>query len=224
MSTLSGFKKYFRRSKFLMLMFTMMRGVTSDNTPPVMTVEVTTDKTAYVPGDEATVLVHLKNFTSNDSGYSYLNFIVQYDSSVFNNLEYVNQSIYKDEHFTAGSEVNNIFKFNFMNPVDGSISFGMNTTMRGIDIQVEANNRQTYIPAVDQTLITFKLRIKNETHATSSTISLANEFTRIRTSTAGSSVYLYSPDVEVVPAVPLMIHPSMKAPPFSQGLHCNRLA
>ena len=42
--------------------------------------------------------------------------------------------------------------------------------MRGIDIQVEASSGQQTIPAVDQTLVTFKLRVKELTLAYSSTI------------------------------------------------------
>ncbi|MDF9840000.1 MULTISPECIES: cohesin domain-containing protein [unclassified Paenibacillus] len=216
-----GFKKYFKGTNFLTLMFSMMREVTIDNTPPAMTVEVTTDQPAYAPGDEVTVLLNLRNFDPNDQGYSYMNFTVQYDSEVFDNSEYLVQSAYSDSAFTPGSEVGNIFQFNFMNPVDGGIYFGMNTTMRGIDIQVETNSKHTQIPAVDQTLVTFKLRVKEHTLASSSTISLANEFTRIRTSEAGNSVYLYSPDITVQTTEPVAIIPTPQVSVYSMGPNVN---
>ncbi|AIQ49837.1 hypothetical protein R70723_31120 [Paenibacillus sp. FSL R7-0273] len=221
-----GFKKAFKGSNFLTLMFSMMREVTIDNTPPAMSVEVTTDQTAYAPGDEVTVLVNLRNFAPNDRGYSYMNFIVQYDSAVFDNAEYLVQSAYSDSAFTPGNEVGNIFQYNFVNPVDGGIYFGMNTTMRGIDIQVEANSKQAQIPAVDQTLVTFKLRVKEHTLAGSSTISLANEFTRIRTSEASNSFYLYSPDITVLASEPVAIVPTPQVSVYSMGssAKANRLA
>lgn len=218
MIKLSNFKKNFRSSRLLTLMFSTMHEVTADTTPPAMSVMVTTDKAAYTPGEEVTVQVHLKDFSANDRGYSYLNFIVQYDSNVFDNTEYLHQSYYKEDCYTAGNEVDNLFKFNFISPVDGSIYFGKNTSMRGIDIQVEANNKQTFIPAVDQTLVTFKLRIKEDTLASTSMISLANEFTRIRTSISNSSVYLYSPDVTSISSEPTNIIPSITVSTYSQYL------
>jgi hypothetical protein len=208
MNKWTGFKKVAKTTRVLPLMMSMIREVTVDNTPSAMSVEVTTDKSSYLPGEEVTVLVLLRDFAPNDRGYSYFNFIVQYDSQVFDNAEYTQQSVYTDGNYTPGDEVSNIFQFNFQNPVDGSIYLGMNTTMRGIDIQVEASNKQNNIPAVDQTLLAFKLRLKEQTLASSSTISLANEFTRIRTSEAGNSFYLYSPDVtEIIPAPVEIIQP-----------------
>ncbi|KUP21638.1 cohesin domain-containing protein [Paenibacillus sp. DMB5] len=214
-------KKYFKGTNFLTLMFSMMREVTIDNTPSAMSVEVTTNQPAYAPGDEVTVLVNLRNFASNDQGYSYMNFTVQYDSEVFDSSEYLVQSAYSDSAFTPGNEVGNIFQYNFMNPVDGGIYFGMNTTMRGIDIQVETNSKHTQIPAVDQTLVTFKLRVKEHTLASSSTISLANEFTRIRTSEAGNSLYLYSPDITVHTSEPVAIIPNPQVSVYSMGPNAN---
>lgn len=70
------------------------------------------------------MLVHLKDFAPNDLGYSYLNFIIQYDSQVFDNLEYTQHSIYTEGNYTAGNEVDNLFQFNFQSPVDGSIYLG----------------------------------------------------------------------------------------------------
>lgn len=224
MSRLLSFKKYFKGSRFLTLMSSMMHEVTIDNTPPAMSVEVTTDQPAYAPGEEVTVLVHLQNFAPNDRGYSYMNFIVQYDSDVFDNSEYLKQSAYTESAFTPGNEVSNIFQFNFMNPVDGGIYFGMDTTMCGIDIQVEANTKQTQIPAVDQTLVTFKLRVKEHTLATSSMISLASEFTRIRTSETNNSCYLYSPDITVIAPEPVAIVPTPRVSVYSMGTDVNRLA
>lgn len=224
MIKLFNFKNYFRSSRLLTLMFTTMHEVTADTTPPAMSVEVTTDKPAYTPGEEVTVQVHLKNFSPNDHGYSYLNFIVQYDSNIFDNTEYLHHSCYKEDCYTAGNEVDNSFEFNFISPVDGSIYFGKNTSMRGIDIQVEANNTHALIPAVDQTLVTFKLRIKEDTLASTSLISLANEFTRIRTSISNSSVYLYSPDVTSISSEPTSILPSITVSTYSQYIPNNPLA
>ncbi|WNS42525.1 hypothetical protein [Paenibacillus sp. MMS20-IR301] len=215
MSKWTGFKNVVKRTRFLPLMLSMIREVTVDNTPPAMSVEVTTDKASYFPGEEVIVSVHLGDFTPSDRGYSYLNFIVQYDSQVFDNSEYLQHSTYKDANYTAGNEVNNIFQFNFQNPVDGSIHLGMNTTMRGIDIQVEAGSKHNCIPAVDQTLVTFKLRVKEQTLAFNSSITLANEFTRIRTSDAGNSFYLYSPDVTVIPPASVVISQSPSVSVFS---------
>lgn len=70
------------------------------------------------------MLVHLKDFAPNDRGYSYLNFIIQYDSQVFDNLEYTQHSVYAEGNYTAGSEVDDLFQFNFQSPVDGSIYLG----------------------------------------------------------------------------------------------------
>jgi hypothetical protein len=204
-------------------MLSMIREVTVDNTPPAMSVEVTTDKNVYSPGEEVTVLLHLRDFAPNDRGYSYFNFIVQYDSQVFDNTEYTQQSVYTDGNYTIGSEVNNIFQFNFRNPVDGGIYLGMNSTMRGIDIQVEAGSRQNYIPAVDQTLVTFKLRVREQTLASSSTIGLANEFTRIKTSEASSSFYLYSPDVTEISPIPVEIVHSPSVSVYSLDSGSNPL-
>jgi hypothetical protein len=221
-----GFKKYFKGSRFLTLMFSMMHEVTIDNTPPAMSVEVTTDRPSYAPGEEVTVLMHLRNFAPNDRGYGYMNFIVQYDSDVFDNSEYLEQSAYSESAYTPGNEVSNIYQFNFMNPVDGGIYFGMNSTMRGIDIQVEAITKQTQIPAVDQTLITFKLRVKEHTLAASSTISLASEFTRIRTSEANNSFYLYSPDITVLTPEPVAIvaTPQVSVYSLATDVKADRLA
>ncbi|QUL54682.1 hypothetical protein KDC22_31260 [Paenibacillus tritici] len=216
-----SFKKAVKGMKVLPLMFSMIRETAMDTTAPAMSVEVTTDKEVYTPGEEVTVLLYLRDFAPNDRGYSYFNFIIQYDSQVFHNLEYTQHSVYTDDNYTAGNEVNNLFEFNFQNPVDGSIYLGMNTSMRGIDIQVEASSRQHSIPAVDQTLVTFKLRVKEQTLASSSTISLANEFTRIRTSEAGSSFYLYSPDVTVIPPAPVFITQSPSVSVFSSGSRSN---
>lgn len=212
-----GFKKYFKGTNLLTLMFSMVREVTVDNTPSAMSVEVTTDQAAYAPGDEVTVMVNLRNFAPNDSGYSYMNFTVQYDSEVFDNSEYLVQSAYNDSSFTPGNEVGNIFQFNFLNPVDGGVYFGMDTTMRGIDIQVEANSKHAQIPAVDQTLLTFKLRVKEHTLASSGSISLANEFTRIRTSEANNSYYLYSPDITALESEPVAIVPTPQVSVYSMG-------
>ena len=223
MNKWTGLKQAVRGTKILPLMVSMIREVTADNTPPAMSVEVTTDKAAYSPGEEVTVLVHLRDFAPNDRGYSYFNFIVQYDSQVFDNIEYTQQSVYTDGSYTAGSEVNNIFQYNFQNPVDGSIYLGMNTAIRGIDIQVETSSKQNYIPAVDQTLVTFKLRVKEHTLASSSTISLANEFTRIRTSEAGNSSYLYSPDVTEISPAPVDIVHSPSVSVFSLDADINPL-
>lgn len=223
MNKWTGLKQAVRGIKILPLMVSMIREVTADNTPPAMSVEVTTDKAAYSPGEEVTVLVHLRDFAPNDRGYSYFNFIVQYDSQVFDNIEYTQQSVYTDGSYAAGNEVNNIFQYNFQNPVDGSIYLGMNTTIRGIDIQVEASSKQNYIPAVDQTLATFKLRVKEHTLASSSTIRLANEFTRIRTSEAGNSFYLYSPDVTEISPVPVEIVHSPSVSVFSLDADINPL-
>ncbi|WP_019914883.1 cohesin domain-containing protein [Paenibacillus sp. HW567] len=220
----SRFKKYFKGSGFLTLIFSMFREISVDNTPPVMSVEVTTDRSSYAPGEEVTVLVHLRDFIPNDPGYSYLNFIVQYDSAVFDNSEYLQQSVYKKEAYTSGNEVNTITEYNFMSPVDGSIYLDMNTSLRGIDIQVEANTKQISIPAVDQTLVTFKLRVREHTLAASSTICLANEFTRIRTSEVSDSFYLYSPDVAEIAPEPVAIIPSPSVSVFSLNHDPNRLA
>ncbi|MEK3675301.1 cohesin domain-containing protein [Paenibacillus sp. FSL R10-2771] len=224
MNTWTGFKKVVKTTRLLPLMMSMIREVTVDSTAPAMSVEVTTDKSSYLPGDEVTVQVLLRDFAPNDHGYSYFNFIVQYDSQVFDNAEYTQQSVYTDANYSPGDEVNNIFQFNFQNPVDGSIYLGMNTTMRGIDIQVEAANKLSCIPAVDQTLVTFKLRVREQTLASSSTISLANEFTRIRTSEAGNSFYLYSPDVTEITPAPVEITRSPSVSVFSSPESTNRLA
>ncbi|MEK3900392.1 MULTISPECIES: hypothetical protein [unclassified Paenibacillus] len=217
------FKQAIRGMKVLPLMMSMIREAAADNTAPAMSVEVTTDKEVYTPGEEVTVLVHLKDFAPNDRGYSYLNFIVQYDSQVFDNLEYTQHSVYAEGNYTAGSEVDNLFQFNFQSPVDGSIYLGKNTSMRGIDIQVEASSGQQTIPAVEQTLVTFKLRVKELTLASSSTISLANEFTRIRTSEAASSFYLYSPDVTANSPARVEITQSPSVSVFSPQESVNRL-
>lgn len=223
MNTWTGFKKVVKGTRLLPLMMSIIREVTVDNTSPAMSVEVTTDKASYSPGEEVTVFVHLRDFAPNDRGYSYFNFIVQYDSAVFDNSEYTQHSVYADGNYTAGDEVNNIFQFNFQNPVDGSIYLGMNTTMRGIDIQVEASSKTGHIPAVDQTLVSFKLRVKEQTLASSTSISLANEFTRIRTSEAGNSFYLYSPDVIEISSAPIGITQSPSVTVFSPE-QANRLA
>ncbi|WP_151733623.1 hypothetical protein [Paenibacillus tengchongensis] len=204
----TGFKQVFQRSRFLTLMVSMMHEVTVDSTPPAMTVQVVTDKSSYSPGDEVTVRLLLSNFVSGDPGYSYLNFIVQYDSEVFDNSEYLEQSTYSDSGFTAGPLVSNMFQYTFLNPVDGGINFGRNTSMRGIDIQVEAKHKHTAIPAADQTLVTFKLRVKATSLPADAVISLAGEFTRIRTCEAANSVYLYSPDIAEIPAIPVSITPA----------------
>lgn len=217
------FKQAVRRIKILPLMLSMIREASVDNTSPAMRVEVTTDKEAYSPGEEVTVQVHLRDFAANDCGYSYFNFIVQYDSEVFSNLEYTQHSIYTEGNYTAGDEVNNRAGFNFQSPVDGSIYLGMNTSIRGIDIQVEADGGQYTIPAVDQTLATIKLRVKEQTLASSSLISLANEFTRIRTSEAGSSFYLYSPDVMVSAPARVDITTSPSVSVFSERPLAKRL-
>ncbi|AIQ44147.1 hypothetical protein MKZ24_06445 [Paenibacillus sp. FSL R7-0297] len=223
MNKWTGFKKVVKNTRLLPLMMSIIHDVTVDSTTPAMSVEVATDKSSYLPGEEVTVLLLLRDFAPNDHGYSYFNFIVQYDSQVFDNSEYTQQSVYTERNFTPGDEVNNMFQFNFQNPVDGSIYIGMNTTMRGIDIQVEAANKLSFIPAVDQTLITFKLRVREQTLASSSTISLANEFTRIRTSEAGNSFYLYSPDVNEIAPVPVEITQSPSVSVFSLE-STNRLA
>ncbi|MEK3790721.1 cohesin domain-containing protein [Paenibacillus sp. FSL R7-0204] len=223
MNKRNRFKRAIRGMKVLPLMMSMIREAAVDNTAPVMSVEVTTDKEAYNPGDEVTVLVHLKDFAPNDRGYSYLNFIIQYDSQVFDNLEYTQDSVYAEGNYTAGSEVDDLFQFNFQSPVDGSIYLGKNTNMRGIDIQVEARSGQQAIPAVDQTLVTFKLRVKELTLASSATISLANEFTRIRTSEAANSIYLYSPDVTANAPARIEITQSPSVSVFSALESVNRL-
>ncbi|MEK4519655.1 cohesin domain-containing protein [Paenibacillus sp. FSL H8-0122] len=223
MNKRNRFKRAIRGMKVLPLMMSMIREAAVDNTAPAMSVEVTTDKEAYNPGDEVTVLVHLKDFAPNDRGYSYLNFIIQYDSQVFDNLEYTQHSVYAEGNYTAGSEVDDLFQFNFQSPVDGSIYLGKNTSMRGIDIQVEAGSGQQTIPAVDQTLVTFKLRVKALTLASSSMISLANEFTRIRTSEAANSIYLYSPDVTANSAARIEITQSPSVSVFSALESVNRL-
>lgn len=223
MNKWTGFKKVVKNTRLLPLMMSIIHDVTVDSTTPAMSVEVATDKSSYLPGEEVTVLLLLRDFAPNDHGYSYFNFIVQYDSQVFDNSEYTQQSVYTERNFTPGDEVNNMLQFNFQNPVDGSIYIGMNTTMRGIDIQVEAANKLSFIPAVDQTLITFKLRVREQTLASSSTISLANEFTRIRTSEAGNSFYLYSPDVNEIAPVPVEITQSPSVSVFSLE-STNRLA
>lgn len=209
--------------KVLPLMMSMIREAAVDNTAPAMSVVVTTDKETYIPGEEVTVLVHLEDFAPNDPGYSSLNFIIQYDSQVFDNLEYTQHSVYAEGNYTAGSEVDNLFQFNFQSPVDGSIYLGKNTSMRGIDIQVEASSGQQTIPAVEQTLVTFKLRVKELTLASSSTISLANEFTRIRTSEAANSFYLYSPDVTANSPARIEITQSPSVSVFSPQESVNRL-
>ncbi|SEU12243.1 hypothetical protein [Paenibacillus sp. NFR01] len=203
----SGFKRYFQTSRFLTLMFSMVREIAVDNTQSAMSVHVTTNKQIYVPGEDVVVSVHLRDFMPEDCGYSYINLMVQYDSDVFENTEFVSQYVYKEEAYAAGHQVSNIFQYNFLSPVDGGVHFGVNNRMRGIDIQVEANSKKAPIPAVDQTLVAFKLRVKKEATAASSLISLANEFTRIRTSEAGSSVYLYAPDITEVPAKAVDIIP-----------------
>ncbi|MEK3880546.1 cohesin domain-containing protein [Paenibacillus sp. FSL M7-0420] len=223
MNKRNRFKRAIRGMKVLPLMMSMIREAAVDNTAPAMSVEVTTDKEAYNPGDEVTVLVHLKDFAPNDRGYSYLNFIIQYDSQVFDNLEYTQHSVYAEGNYTAGSEVDDLFQFNFQSPVDGSIYLGKNTSMRGIDIQVEAGSGQQTIPAVDQTLVTFKLRVKALTLASSSMISLANEFTRIRTSEAANSIYLYSPDVTANSPARIEITQSSSVSVFSALESVNRL-
>ncbi|WP_405105034.1 cohesin domain-containing protein [Paenibacillus sp. FSL K6-1217] len=223
MNTRSKFKQAVRGMKVLPLMLSMIREAAVDNTAPAMSVEITTDRAVYAPGEEVTVLVHLTGFAPNDRGYSYLNFIVQYDSQVFDNLEYTQHSVYAEGNYTAGSEVNNLLQFNFQSPVDGSIYLGKNTSMRGIDIQVEAGGGQQNIPAVDQTLVTFKLRVKALTLASSSTISLANEFTRIRTSEAADSFYLYSPDVTANSPARVEITQSPSVSVFSSGSSTNQL-
>ncbi|MEK3718114.1 cohesin domain-containing protein [Paenibacillus sp. FSL R7-0333] len=223
MNKRNRFKRAIRGMKVLPLMMSMIREAAVDTTAPAMSVVVTTDKEAYNPGDEVTVLVHLKDFAPNDLGYSYLNFIIQYDSQVFDNLEYTQHSVYTEGNYTAGNEVDNLFQFNFQSPVDGSIYLGKNTSMRGIDIQVEAGNGQQAIPAVDQTLVTFKLRVKELTLASSSTISLANEFTRIRTSEAANSIYLYSPDVTANAPARIEITQSPSVSVFSALESVNRL-
>ncbi|MEK5035841.1 cohesin domain-containing protein [Paenibacillus sp. FSL R7-0302] len=223
MNKRNRFKRAIRGMKVLPLMMSMIREAAVDNTAPAMSVEVTTDKEAYNPGDEVTVLVHLKDFAPNDRGYSYLNFIIQYDSQVFDNLEYTQHSVYAEGNYTAGSEVDDLFQFNFQSPVDGSIYLGKNTSMRGIDIQVEAGSGQQTIPAVDQTLVTFKLRVKALTLASSATISLANEFTRIRTSEAANSIYLYSPDVTANSPARIEITQSPSVSVFSALESVNRL-
>ncbi|UQZ33965.1 hypothetical protein C2I18_10765 [Paenibacillus sp. PK3_47] len=217
MNRMSIFKKYFKGSRFLTLMFSMMREVTVDSTSPAMTATVKTDKTFYVPGEEVTVQVLLQDFAPDDQGYSFFNFIVQYDSQVFDNSEYLEQSVYKETGFTPGSEVSNAFQFNFLSPADGSISFGADTTMRGIDLQVEANSKHICIPAVNQTLVTFKLRVKEHTLASSSVISLANEFTRIRACEANNNFYLYSPDITALPSEPVAIAAAPSVSVFSAG-------
>lgn len=222
MNKRNRFKRAIRGMKVLPLMMSMIREAAADNTAPAMSVEVTTDKAAYAPGEEVTVLVRLKDFAPNDRGYSSLNFIIQYDSQVFDNLEYTQHSVYAEGNYTAGSEVDNLFQFNFQSPVDGSIYLGKNTSMRGIDIQVEASNGQQTIPAVDQTLVTFKLRVKELTLAYSSTISLANEFTRIRTSEAANSFYLYSPDVTANSPARIEITQSPSVSVFSSGSNTNQ--
>ncbi|WP_150270143.1 cohesin domain-containing protein [Paenibacillus tepidiphilus] len=219
----SGFKKAFQRSRFLTLMVSMMHEVTVDSTPPAMSVQVTTDKPSYEPGDEVIVRLLLSDFASGDPGYSYLNFIVQYDSEIFDNAEYLEQSAYKDAAFTAGHEVSNMFQYNFINPVDGGISFGLSTSMRGIDIQVEAKHKQS-IPAVDQTLATLKLRVKDSVQNASSVIGLAGEFTRIRTAENGNSVYLYSPDIAEIPAGPVTITSACTVPAYISEGSPSRLA
>lgn len=222
MNKRNRFKRAIRGMKVLPLMMSMICEAAADNTAPAMSIEVTTDKEAYNPGEEVTVLVHLKDFAPNDHGYSYLNFIIQYDSQVFDNLEYTQHSVYAEGNYTAGSEVDNLFQFNFQSPVDGSIYLGKNTSMRGIDIQVEASSGQQTIPAVDQTLVTFKLRVKELTLAYSSTISLANEFTRIRTSEAANSFYLYSPDVTANSPARVDIIQSPSVSVFSSGSNTNQ--
>ncbi|MEK4849366.1 cohesin domain-containing protein [Paenibacillus sp. FSL H7-0756] len=224
MNKRNRFKQAVRGMKVLPLMMSMIREAAVDNTAPAMSVEVSTDKEVYTPGEEVTVLVHLKDFTPNDPGYSSLNFIIQYDSQVFDNLEYTQHSVYAEGNYTAGSEVDNLFQFNFQSPVDGSIYLGKNTSMRGIDIQVEASSGQHTIPAVEQTLVTFKLRVKELTLASSSTISLANEFTRIRTSEAANSFYLYSPDVTANSPARVEIAQSPSVSVFSSQEPVNRLA
>lgn len=224
MNKWSGFKKYFKGTGFLTLMFSMLREISVDNTPPAMSVEVTTDKSSYAPGEEVTVLVHLRDFATDDPGYSYFNFIVQYDSAVFDNSEYLQQSVYKKQAYTSGNEVIDRTKYSFMSPVDGSIYLDMNTSLRGIDIQVEASTKQFSIPAVNQTLVTFKLRVRENTLAASSAICLANEFTRIRTSEANNGNYLYSPDVTEIISEPIAIIPSPSVSVFSLNHNLNRLA
>ncbi|WP_341346144.1 cohesin domain-containing protein [Paenibacillus sp. FSL H3-0469] len=224
MNKRNRFKQAVRGMKVLPLMMSMIREAAVDNTAPAMSVEVSTDKEVYTPGEEVTVLVHLKDFAPNDPGYSSLNFIIQYDSQVFDNLEYTQHSVYAEGNYTAGSEVDNLFQFNFQSPVDGSIYLGKNTSMRGIDIQVEASSGQHTIPAVEQTLVTFKLRVKELTLASSSTISLANEFTRIRTSEAANSFYLYSPDVTANSPARVEIAQSPSVSVFSSQEPVNRLA
>ncbi|ETT54265.1 cohesin domain-containing protein [Paenibacillus sp. FSL P4-0338] len=223
MNKRNRFKQAVRGMKVLPLMMSMIREAAVDNTAPAMSVVVTTDKETYIPGEEVTVLVHLKDFAPNDPGYSSLNFIIQYDSQVFDNLEYTQHSVYAEGNYTAGSEVDNLFQFNFQSPVDGSIYLGKNTSMRGIDIQVEASSGQQTIPAVEQTLVTFKLRVKELTLASSSTISLANEFTRIRTSEAANSFYLYSPDVTANSPARIEITQSPSVSVFSPQESVNRL-
>lgn len=217
------FKQAVRRIKILPLMLSMIREATVDNTSPAMHVEVTTDKETYSPGEEVTVQVHLRDFVPDVSGYSYFNFIVQYDSEVFSNLEYTQHSVYTEGSYTAGDKIDDRQAFHFQNPVDGSIYLGMNTSIRGIDIQVEAGGGKHAIPAVNQTLAIFKLRVKEHTLASSSLISLANEFTRIRTSEAANSFYLYSPDVTVSAPARVDIVPSPSVSVFSERPLAKRL-
>lgn len=194
MKGLAQFKQAFSASRVSTLMISMLQGVTGGHSDPVMAVEVSTDKKSYVPGEEVLVSVHLLDFAERDQGYGYMNFIVQYDSSVFENGEYVNRFEYDQDAYAPGDYVHNPFQFDVSAPKEGHIYVGMNPHMRGIDIQVESRGASP-IPAADQTLITFKLRVKEEAWLGSTDISLANEFTRVRTSDTAGGDYLYSPDV-----------------------------
>ncbi|MFD2383740.1 immunoglobulin-like domain-containing protein, partial [Paenibacillus xanthanilyticus] len=143
-------------------------GVAGATPLPNMTVEVTTDKATYAPGDEVIVSVKLKDIGNVDpSGLWSESVAVLYDASVFDSTPYTQTSSGVQEftagNFTKGNLVADETKYDFYTPTvvtsanDPDVPSGMNEVRLVVMDQSVGSNP---IPATDQVIATFKLRVK----------------------------------------------------------------
>ncbi|MBO9606877.1 MAG: S-layer homology domain-containing protein [Paenibacillaceae bacterium] len=154
--------------------------------PLVLT--VSTDKTAYMAGDEATVTVTGKNSAgASASGLSFFSIFLTYDNDLFTVEPYANNGVYEETGYSLGSDL--------ANPVNKHISGG--SGMVGFDIDT-SNNPVSF--ATDTMLFTFKLKVKADAQPASN-VQIAIDDADLTDSDSGELVT----NVTTVPSVPITI-------------------